>query len=96
MDFLALACRLTHRSPLPESLCNPHFSVIEWKSQVPITGEKRSLVAIFMSFSDDHTHFGLANLGPALGHTLGRHKMRLDNYVMAGFISLCLTPFFII
>lgn len=46
LDFLALACWLTHRSPLPESLCNPHFSVIEWTSQVPITGEKRSLVAI--------------------------------------------------
>lgn len=47
LNCLTLACRLTHRSPLPESLCNPHFSVIEWKSQVPITGGKKAFGSHF-------------------------------------------------
>jgi hypothetical protein len=66
----------------------PQFQ--QWKVQVSLTGKKRSLAAISMSFDDDNTDWLRVSLPilVLLGNPLGCHKMRLDNYVMTGFTSL--------
>lgn len=62
-----------------------------------IVGSKETLVSLFMSICITPELILIQGLLDA--HGLARHsvydviKIRLDNYVMTGFISLCLTSF---
>lgn len=65
-----------------------------------IVGSKEILVSLFMSICITPELILIQGLLDA--HGLARHpvydviKIRLDNYVMTGFISLCLTLFCIV